>query len=304
MRRCAPLAVLLAAASAVAAARPQAPQTQQPAAQQPPVFRSMVEGVSVSVSVRKGNQPVQGLTADDFQLLDNNVPQRIEALSVETLPIDVTLLLDLSRSVAGLRLERLKRSVVETTQLLDPTDRLRLIGVQQVVHQIFPFEPGGSTPPIDNLVAQGGTALYDALSAAMMRAAEPDRRQLIIAYTDGQDTISFLPFEEAREIAGFADAVVHVVIPLASLKGGSAKATVPDADRLGELAARTGGQLFWVDAAAPITDAFKAAIAQFRTSYVLRYVPKGVPSTGWHELTVRVTSGTYEVHARKGYNAG
>lgn len=301
MRHRSPAALLLAAAGTLAAGPP---QTQQPQTQRPPVFRSTVEGISVNVSVRSGNKPVEGLKAADFELLDNDVPQRIEALSVETQPIDVTLLLDLSRSVAGRRLERLKQSVVETAHLLHPIDRLRLIGVQHVLHQIFPFEAGGSTPPVDSLVAEGGTSLYDALSAAMMRAAEPDRRQLIIAYTDGQDTTSFLSFDEAREIAGFADAVVHVVIPLASLRDRSAKDAVPDADRLGDLSTRTGGRLFWVDYAAPITDAFKEAIAQFRTSYVLRYVPKGVSPGGWHELTVRVKGGTYEVHARKGYNGG
>jgi VWFA-related protein len=288
--------LLVGAAGALAAAPPQG--------QQAPVFRSTVEGVSVSVSVRSASKPVQGLKTSDFELLDNGVPQRIEALSVETLPIDVTLLLDLSRSVAGQRLERLKLSVVETAQLLGKDDRLRLIGVQHVLHQIFPFQAGGTRPPVDNLVAQGGTALYDGLSAAMMRAAEPDRRQLIVAYTDGQDTISILSLDEAREIAGFADAVVHIVVPIPNLKGRSAMGLVPDADLLSDLAGRTGGQLFWVDYSAPITDAFKEAISQFRTSYVLRYVPTGVPPGGWHDLTVHVKGGSYDVRARKGYNGG
>jgi hypothetical protein len=49
--------------------------------------------------------------------------------------------------------------------------------------------------------------------------------------------------------------------------------------------------------------AFKQAVADFRTSYVLRFMPTGVSKDGWHELTVRVKSGTYEVRARKGYMA-
>lgn len=268
------------------------------------VFRGGAEAVSVSVSVRTVEKAVAGLKASDFELKDNGVVQSIESFSVETQPIDVTLLLDLSRSVEGPRLDRLKYSVGETALLLHADDRLRLIGMQHELHQVFPFQPGGSKPNVESLKAFGGTSLYDGLAAAMMRAAEPDRRQLIVAYTDGQDTISILPIDTLREIAGFADAVVQIVVPTIRGPKSTGMETVPAASLLNDLATRTGGQLFWMDIAAPIGDAFKNAIEDFRTSYVLRYIPKGVTRPGWHDLSVRVTSGTYEVRARKGYSGG
>jgi hypothetical protein len=58
-----------------------------------------------------------------------------------------------------------------------------------------------------------------------------------------------------------------------------------------------------VDFAAPVGATFKQAVSDFRTSYVLRYLPTGVAGEGWHELTVRVKKGTYDVRARKGYTA-
>jgi VWFA-related protein len=268
------------------------------------VFRSEAEAVSVSVAVRTVEKAVAGLKASDFELKDNGVVQSIESFSVETLPIDVTLLLDLSRSVEGPRLDRLKSSVGETALLLHADDRLRLIGMQHELHQVFPFQPGGSKPSVESLKAFGGTSLYDGLASAMMRAAEPDRRHLIVAYTDGQDTISILPIDAVREVAGFADAVVQIVVPTTRSPRSSGMETVPGAALLSDLAARTGGQLFLMDVAAPIGDAFKNAIDDFRTSYVLRYIPKGVTHTGWHDLNVRVTTGTYEVRARKGYSGG
>ena len=42
-------------------------------------------------------------------------------------------------------------------------------------------------------------------------------------------------------------------------------------------------------------------IADFRASYMLWFKPTGVALPGWHDLTVRVTSGKYTVVARKGY---
>jgi VWFA-related protein len=271
---------------------------------QQPVFRGGTDLVSVPVSVRTVEKAVAGLKASDFELKDNGVVQAIESFAVETLPIDVTLLLDLSRSVDGQRLDRLKYSVGETALLLDADDRHRLIAVQHELHEVFPFQPGGSKPNVESLKAFGGTALYDGLAAAMMRAAEPGRRQLIVAYTDGQDTISILPIDTVREVAAFADAVVQIVVPTIRGPRSTSMASVPGAALLSDLATRTGGQLFWMDIAAPIGDAFKNAIDDFRTSYVLRYTPKGVTRAGWHDLSVRVTSGTYEVRARKGYSGG
>jgi VWFA-related protein len=281
--------VLITAIAAAAAASPAA---------QTPVFRTSVEGVTVSVSVRRDRQPVTGLTAADFRLLDNGVAQTIQSVSVETLPIDVTLLLDLSSSVEGARLERLKYSVRETTALMRPADRLRLISVQHVLREVFGFQPGGTPTRVDALTARGGTALYDGLAAALMRAVDPDRRPLVITYTDGQDTISALTPAATTEIAGYSDAVINVVVPAVR---GDARAPAAGLNALTVLAARTGGQVFLIDTSAPITASFVRAIEDFRTSYVLRYVPAGVARPGWHELTVEVPGKNAEVRARRGY---
>jgi hypothetical protein len=262
------------------------------------VFRASADAVSVDVSVSRGNRPVPDLTTSDFELLDNGIPQTIQALSSETLPIDVTLLLDVSGSVEGRLLERMKAGVIETAELLGHEDRLRLIAVQHRLHEIFPFQPGGTRPPVDALAAVGGTSLLDGLVAAMARTAQPDRRQLVVAYTDGQDTSSVLDGATALAVALRSDAVVYIVVPT---DDGSKPA---GRTLLADLAERTGGQLFVTGSADPVTDAFRRAIGDFHASYVLRYTPTGVSRDGWHELTVHVTSGSYEVRARKGYGGG
>jgi VWFA-related protein len=269
-------------------------------AQQQAVFRSGVDAVSVTVSVRKGNAAVTGLTSKDFELRDNGVVQTISTFAIEALPVDVTLLLHVSRSIAGYRLEWLRSSVQETAGLLKKDDRLRLVAVQHALREIVPFQPG--VAPIDTrtLTATGGTALYDALAAAMMRRSEPDRRQLIVAFTTGVDTISILSRETAEAVAGLADTVVHVVVPV----GGTSsvrRSAIADAAPLGTLVARTGGQIFPADIDQPIAGAFTRALDEFRTSYVLRYVPAGVAKGGWHDISVTVKGGPYDVRARKGY---
>lgn len=268
-------------------------------AQQQPVFRTSVEGVSVTVSVRKGGAPVAGLTAADFAVFDNGVPQKISTFSVEALPIDVTLLLHVSRSFAGYRLQWLRSSVGEAAGLLKEGDRLRLIAVQHALQELMPLQAGQS-PDVASLVAKGGTALYDALAASLMRPSQADRRQLVVAFTTGVDTISILSLDAVEAIAGMADAVVHLVVPVAG-SGGGRKSLLADAAPLSNLVTRTGGQIFPADAEAPIGNAFTRAIEEFRTSYVLRYVPQGVARDGWHDISVTVKGGPYDIRARKGY---
>src|SRR5262249_19573602 len=125
-----------------------------------------------------------------------------------------------------------------------------------------------------------------------------------IAYTDGQDTISSLKIEDVRDLSGFVDTVVQFVVPTTRSGGSTRTDSVPGASALSDFAFRTGGQLFLMDNAAPITDAFKQAIEDFRTSYVLSYTPAGVRSPGWHQVDVKVLTGNYQVRARKGYSGG
>ncbi len=290
-------------------------------------FQSGVELVSVPVAVTASGRPVKGLTAADFALTDNDVAQNVEAVSLDTLPIDVTLLLDASNSVRGAMLERLKRGVADTAALLTPADRLRLISVQHIIREVFPWQPGGAKPQLDGLFAGGSTSLFDGLAAALIRSTPPDRRHLVVVFTDGLDTSSVVSSTAVRDLAGRADAVVHAVVVIENLqalrsnrvpaptatnsRGGSVSAGLSSADEQqlptvrsvrDAVVAPTGGEVFPVDPGSSVGEAFTAAIRAFRTSYVLRYTPAGVTSGGWHNITVSISRpGRFEVRARKGY---
>jgi hypothetical protein len=42
-------------------------------------------------------------------------------------------------------------------------------------------------------------------------------------------------------------------------------------------------------------------VEEFRTRYVLRYIPAGVERSGWHDLVVTTPGKRYQIHARRGY---
>jgi VWFA-related protein len=306
-----------------------------PPQQAPPaVFRSGVDGVTIQVSVRRGNQPVAGLTGADFALKDNGVLQEISTLLVEQLPVDLTLLLDLSSSVDGQMLQRLTAAVSDTAALLRPEDRIRLVTISQVLREVFSLRAADQPMPLDTLAAEGATSLYDGLTASMMRPSPPGRRQLIVAFTDGKDSTSIIDETTAYDIARMTDAVVDVVVPVGidraagapsslnptsvpmgrpmadlpvvvgpadrSIRAGSVSDGVPPV--LVALVSPTAGQVFALDPWESVSRMFKHVIDDFRASYVLQYVPRGVSAPGWHDVSVSLKKkGKFDIRARKGY---
>jgi len=292
------------------------------------VFRSGVDGVTVVVSVRAGNKPVTGLSAADFHVTDNGVRQTITSVAAAQVPLDLTLLLDLSSSVDGPQLQRIKKAVAETADLLRPDDRIRLIAISQVLQEMVPFQPRSAALALDALRAEGATSLYDGMAATMMRPPDPGRRQLIVAFTDGRDSTSIVDPKLALEIARRSDAVLSVVVPVDAAEAASTRrlaqrntldslssAANVTAGRAGDgigadglptvlaqLAASTGGRLIALGVEESIARVFKATLEEFRASYVLQYMADGVQADGWHELSVTVKKrGGLDIRARKGY---
>ena len=74
------------------------------------VFSSKVEAVRVDVLVtdRDKGGALAGLKPGDFEMLDNGVPQQVDLVSFEQIPLNVILALDMSDSVAGDRLDQLR----------------------------------------------------------------------------------------------------------------------------------------------------------------------------------------------------
>jgi VWFA-related protein len=280
----------------------------EPVATQRPALRSGTIVVAVNVSVRTGNAPVTGLTAADFQLTDNGVPQKIDDVGMEAVPIDATVVLDTSGSTAGI-IDRLKRDVRDIAKLLRPVDRLRFLTMDTYVYEIVPLGPARALPSLDRLAGGGATSAYDTLVAAMITRVDIDRRHLVVAITDAIDTVSVLDARAVRDVASRSDAVLHIAMvePDSGDDPPRFRPWVAYQDRefatLEDAAARTGGELHRPDDSRKGTvENFKRVFDDFRNSYVLRYTPAGVAPAGWHSLKVTLArTGRYSIRARSGY---
>jgi VWFA-related protein len=276
-------------------------------AQRTPTFTSRISSVSVDVSVKVGARPVANLTAADFRLEDNGVTQTIEAVSIEAVPIDVTLFHDTSPSLAG-KIDQLKNDIQRIARLLRPSDRFRLLTFSLGI-DVTPWHAAGEVLDLRRVRVVRISAVDDALIIAMMERSEPDRRHLIVALTDAVDAGSAVGSAAVRDVASRAEAVLHLVrmeprggtrytagqwLPISGDFGG--------ADLLGEAAERTGGNVHEASSTRDVVGAFRQAFDDFRQSYVLRYTPQGVDSAGWHQISVAVpTVRGVSVRARQRY---
>ena len=95
--------------------------------QQPPTFSTGVELVYVDVFVSHDGRPVGGLTAADFEVLDDGAPQTIELVLREQRPLYAILLLDTSGSVAGEKLDQLRSAARAFLEDLGKDDRAVLL---------------------------------------------------------------------------------------------------------------------------------------------------------------------------------
>jgi hypothetical protein len=273
-----------------------------PAAQQA-VFRASTASITVDVPVRQNGRPVTDLGPADFEVRDAGRTQQVAEVTRETLPIDVTCIVDLSGSVQGPVLESLRRSLNAIGQRLRPTDRASVITFNQQIRQVRPLQPGGWPDGLPLGVPSSLTSLFDAVTVALIASPEVGRRRMAIVFTDGLDVSSFLDGAGMLDVARRSATAVFTV----ALAEGTVRRPRRPAheDLFTTLANVTGGVLDVLQRDEDLSGSFAQAFEEFRTSYVLSYAYEGPALAGWHPIEVRVTRpGRYDVRARQGYFSG
>lgn len=285
-------------------------QTLPPGQAPPPIFRADADVVSVDASVQREGRPVTGLKAGDFEILDNGVPQEIAEVAYERLPVDVTMVLDVSASVTGPALDELRKAVRQVRADLGGGDRLRLLAFNMRIRRLVDFDPPASDlgSALAPLRGEGSSAVFDGLAVALAGADAPGRRRLVVLFTDGQDSSSISDSGTLLAVARRTTPTVAVVLASPSLERPASlhrTATAPAGITVGALSERiageTGGIVSVLKPGENLTSKFRRLLQEFRSSYVLYFTPRGVERTGAHTLEVRVKRPGVDVRARRGY---
>lgn len=312
---------LVAAVSlTVCAQKPKASPTPLPQDPQTGPIRIPVRRVRLPITVtdKKGNF-VPGLTKNDFQVLEDRVPQTIETFSddiSQSTPLFVAVLMDTSPSTAG-KLKFQQESAMnfiqtvvkarkdrvlfgtfddEITLLQDFTDKLDLLdkavyGVKKMGKQ---------------------TALFDAVwqfCDEKMRSV-PGRRVLLLV-SDGEDTYSRASIRDAIDIAQRTETTIFAISTkagfLSTVPGVEAGQVADKKDRdLLTLAEETGGTAFFTGDMLSLERSFTKISKELRAQYLVTYDPTNKSYDGaFRKIDVKLSDGhnDLKVRTKRGYKA-
>jgi Ca-activated chloride channel family protein len=278
-------------------------------AQEAPTIRVNVNLVHVVATVKnQAGELVGRLQKEDFEVLDNGVPQEIRLFAHQTdQPLSVALLVDTSGSTAK-ELKYEGDSALKFLHALlaesNPRDAVALFTFDYDVTQHlqgFTRNYASLEHPLKMLHGEGGSSIYDAVYYAARALQNRDGRKVIVILTDGGDTTSSRDLKAALKEAQLADAVIYavVVMPITNDAGRN----VGGENALTYMAQRTGGRTFLQATGAELDKTFSAIIAELRTQYLLGFYPHDVPLTKdpYHKLELRLKPPELRVSARTGY---
>jgi VWFA-related protein len=200
-----PLIAVIAAAMSIAV----------PGAEQQPTFRAAVDVVRIDASVMNGLNPVAGLTATNFVVTDNGVAQTLDSVSLDTVPLNLMMVLDTSGSLAGERLAHLIDAMTGLVKSLRPEDTAALMTFSEPVR--LAVKPTRDRQPLlealTGLKADGATSVNDAVFLALqLRPADAgESRPVLLLFSDGRDTSSWLRNDDVIEATKRSGMLVHVV---------------------------------------------------------------------------------------------
>jgi Ca-activated chloride channel homolog len=286
-------------------------QPEQPAR---PTFKSGVDLVTVTATVRdRKGRLVRGLEADDFEVLDSGERRRITDFRAEPTPVSVAILFDISGSMRTADRMTAARFAAHhvLSNLEHGRDEAALFTFDSRLHQVAPFTVDtralqGALGEVDPF---GATSLHDAIAEASKRVADrTGRRRAVVVITDGIDTASGLTPGQVSGIASSIDVPVYIMATVLPIDHVGREGALPRESSEGgdgtieDLAAWTGGALYYVSTPSDTSNASREVLDELRTQYVLAFEPAA--ASGWRPIEIRTRHKNHIVRARSGYVAG
>ena len=278
---------------------------------QPPVrdqrtFRTGIELTSLTATVTdKAGHLITGLPRDAFQVFEDGERQTVTQFTNERVPIGLGVLLDISDSMHGKRIEDARAAVDRFLfTLLDESDEFFLIAFNHKPRVLTQWGRvhDDVTRALVALRPSGGTSIYDAIIESLPMVEHRSRqRAALVVVSDGADTASNATLRDVRSALMRSDAFVYAVAIDSPEPQPINTRVNPQALR--EITNESGGRTEVVQSSADL-DAATARIAEeLNSQYVLGYTSSHASDGQFHSIRVRVAGAEYRVRARNGYVA-
>jgi Ca-activated chloride channel family protein len=276
-------------------------------------FRGGIDIVSVNVTVTSTDQRfVSDLTAGDFIVLENGVPQPLRYFAKSGVPLSMALLIDTSASMAE-ALPLVQDAAVGFVRQIAGGDVASIIDFETRVEigQALTADIDALERAIRRTQTGGATSLYNALDIALRELSKPmpgdtgapPRRRVIIVLSDGADTSSTVTYGQVLDRAVRSETIIYGI----SL-GAARRSSAPLEGDSGELvlrrlAGQTGGRAFFTEEAKDLARYYGQIRDELANQYSLGYEPAGGADGTWRRLEVRVRRPSTTARTRAGYFA-
>ena len=272
-------------------------------------FRVTVQAVNLSIVVTdKSGRFVPHLTAEDFVVLEDSVPQKVDFLTSEVTPVTLLLLLDASTSVRS-SVDGIKEAAANFVSKIWKGDKAIIADFNDRIRfsSYFSDDVDRLVQTIQSLYPSGWTALYDAVLFSLEKVSEVEGRKALLVFTDGDDSRaigqgSLASSKDAIEGAKDSEVTIYTVgfdgQRIAGARG-------VNKGFLKRLANETGGASFFPKGIGDLNRAFTQIQDELHSQYRLAYISSNKNRTGeWRVLQVRIKGrDDLSIRTRQGYYA-
>jgi len=283
-------------------------------------LRVKVNLVNVSFSARDSRGAlVENLNKDDFEVLEDAVPQKIAFFSRSSdVPLTLGLIVDASGSQDHFSKQHKHDLEVFLQDVLGPKDRvfllcfgnhLRLVSdftqsSAQILDGLSRFEHGNTHfPELGPKESRDlGTAFYDSIfySVTEKLANENGRRALLI-FSDGEDNSSSHDMMTAIETAQSANVMLFSIRYTEKEHGKLTARNKYGISVMDRIAKETGGAVFDAEVIDPHTY-FRQISDELRNSYDLAYYPSNpIKDDSFRKIVIRPKQDELKVRSKTGY---
>jgi Ca-activated chloride channel homolog len=250
---------------------------------------------------------VSGLDKEDFQVFEDGAPQQIDSFTHEDIPVTVGLVVDNSGSMGPKRTEVIMAALA-FARSSNPQDQMFVVNFNEKVSfglpddLLFTDEAAQLRAAMSRIAADGRTALYDAVAAALEHLKKGDRdKKVLIVISDGGDNASQHKLAQIMALARQSDAIIYTI--------GIFDEEDPDQDpgALRQLAKATGGQAFFPQSLKAVVPTCEQIAHDIRNQYTISYLPANGKQDGtYRSIQVKAGApgrGRLSVRTRTGYFA-
>jgi Ca-activated chloride channel homolog len=229
------------------------------------------------------------VSADDVEVTENGVPQKVEVFQEATQPVSIVLALDNSGSM-----RQREAQVIDAARgfvsALRPDDKLAVMHFADetdFAHDLG-ANKGAAQAAIGQYRASGGTALYDAIAESLVRLHHAEGRRVLVVMTDGRDENnagtgpgSSRRFEDVLRILKDSGTAVFAI----------GLGTKVDSQPLTTLAELSGGRALFPTDVSSLSVEFGQIVEDLRRRYLVSYTSShGQHDGSWREVKIQLKS--------------